>query len=83
MAKSRASGARTDSLKDWFESKSQKVVFDRGTRSITVKKRSDGKFDITDSTGKKLEKRNKRVVLDLLAGTVKEKGKVYIKKSLK
>jgi hypothetical protein len=78
MAKSRTSGARTDSLKDWFESKSQKVVFDRRTRQITVNKRSDGKFDITDSTGKKLEKRNKRVVLDLLAGTVREKGKVYM-----
>lgn len=78
MAKSRTSGARPDSLKDWFESKSQKIVFDRGTRQITVNKRSDGKFDITDSTGKKLEKRNKRVVLDLLSGTVREKGKVHI-----
>lgn len=70
--------AKGDSLKNWFDSRSQAVVFDRGKRQITVTKRSDGKFDIADSTGKNLEKRGKRVVLDLLEGTVRVNGKVKI-----
>ena len=69
--------ATGDSLKNWFNSPSQSVVFVRRNREIKVLKK-DGKFQVSDSAGRKIDNADRSFVVKLLAGTVREGGRVRI-----